>query len=138
MEIDYTQKLSLLLVDDVAVHRFLMASGIEGINPFITIDQAASLDEAIAKLSTNSYSAVISDWSMPGGSGTDLVRWMRARPQYQCVPFIMVSGKEWDDGVASALREQQVDAYIVKPPAPRDLYEKMMNAMEKRRKSATF
>ena len=67
MEIDYNRKLSFLLVDDVQVHRFLMASGIERINPLIKMDQAASLDEAIATLSGGSYNAVISDWNMPGG-----------------------------------------------------------------------
>lgn len=135
MGIDYDRKLTVLVVDDVQVHRFLMASGIERINPFIKIDQAASLDEAIAKLSSGAYSAVVSDWSMPGGGGAELVKWMRARPHFQLVPFIMISGKKGSEEIISAFMELQVDAYVVKPFAPSDLYDKMMSAIETRRKS---
>lgn len=134
MEIDYTQKLSVLLVDGVQAHRFLMGSGIKRMNPFSKIDQAASLDEAITKLSSNSYNAVISDWSMPSGGGAELIKWMRARAHFRRVPFIMISGKNDNKDIINAFMELQVDAYVVKPFAAGHLYEKMMTAIDKRQK----
>jgi DNA-binding response OmpR family regulator len=133
MEIDYSQKLHVLLVDDVQVHRFLMASGIQQINPFIQIDQAASLAEAINQLSNNSYNAVISDWSMPAGGGAELIAWMRARSHFRHVPFIMISSKGSSQDIIDAFMRLEVDAYVVKPFKSQDLYDKMMIAIEKRK-----
>lgn len=134
MEIDYSQKLNLLLVDDVQVHRFLMASGIERINPFVKMDQAASLEEAIAKLSNGNFNAVISDWSMPGGGGPELVKWMRARDHFKRVAFIMISSHNKNEDIIEAFMQHQVDAYVVKPFKARNLFEKVMSAVEKRQK----
>jgi CheY-like chemotaxis protein len=135
MEIDYTQKLNILLVDDVQVHRFMMASGIQRINPFAGIDQAASLDEAIALLSSNTYHAVISDWNMPGGGGAQLIKWMRARNHFRRVPFIMVSSNSDNEDIIGAFMKLQIDAYVVKPFTASDLYEKMATAIQKRQKA---
>jgi CheY-like chemotaxis protein len=133
MEIDYNQNLRILLVDDVQVHRYLMTTGLEHINPFIKIDQAASLEEALAQLSANTYNAVISDWSMPDGGGAELIKWMRARTHFRQVPFIMISSKGGSEDIISAFMELKVDAYVVKPFKRQDLYEKMMSAIEKRK-----
>lgn len=134
MEIDYNRKLSFLLVDDVQVHRFLMASGIERINPFIKLDQASGLNEAIDKLGTNNYNAVISDWNMPDGGGAELVRWMRARHHFQRVAFIMISSKNSSEDIIKAFMEHQVDAYVVKPFKAQNLLDKVMSAVDKRQK----
>jgi CheY-like chemotaxis protein len=134
MEIDYNRKLSFLLVDDVQVHRFLMASGIERLNPLIKLDQASSLDEAIVKLSGDTYNAVISDWSMPGGGGGELIRWMRARKHFLRVAFVMISGKNNSEDIIKAFMELEVDAYVVKPFKSHDLLDKVMNAIDKRQK----
>lgn len=134
MDIDYSKKLHILLVDDVQVHRFLMASGLNRINPFIKTDQASSVEQAIELLSTGEYDAVISDWNMPGDGGAELVKWMRARTHFRRVPFIMISGNNSNQDIIAAFMQLQVDAYVVKPFTPQDLYEKMTAALEKRQK----
>jgi DNA-binding response OmpR family regulator len=134
MDIDYTKDMNLLLVDDVQVHRFLMASGLNRINPFINTDQASTLEQAIDLLSNNDYQAVISDWNMPGGGGAELVKWMRARVHFRRVPFIMISSNSDNEDIINAFMQLQVDAYVVKPFTPKDLYEKMATAIDKRQK----
>lgn len=134
MDIDYTKSLRVLLVDDVQVHRFLMAGGLGRINPFIKTDQASSLEQAIELLSGNEYQAVISDWNMPGGGGPELVKWMRARLHFRRVPFIMISSNNDNEDIIGAFMQHQVDAYVVKPFKAQDLYEKMILAIEKRQK----
>jgi CheY-like chemotaxis protein len=51
---------------------------------------AASVQEAIAALETKHVDAVVSDRSMAGGSGLDLLAYVRAR--WPDLPFILASG----------------------------------------------
>jgi len=133
MDIDYDKKLKILLIDDIKVHRFLMISGMSRINPFLVMDEASSVVEAIAKLSDNNqYNAVLCDWLMPDGGGEELIAWMRMRPHFQHVPFIMVSGKTHSQDIISAFIELGVDAYVMKPAAPKKLYETMVIAIRKK------
>ena len=136
MDIDYTKNLRVLLVDDVQVHRFLMAGGLNRVNPFIKTDQASSMEQATELLSGNEYDAVISDWNMPGGGGPELVKWMRSRVHFRRVPFIMISSNSGNEDIIDAFMQHQVDAYVVKPFQARDLYDKMIAAIEKRQKPA--
>jgi CheY-like chemotaxis protein len=131
MAVDYAKDLKILVVDDVQVHRYLMISGIARLNPFVKIDEATSLDEAITKLSNGQYNVVISDWNMAGGGGDELVKWMRSRANFRRVPFIMISGNTDNEDIIRAFMELGVDAYVVKPFTPQDLYQKMIAAFEK-------
>ena len=131
MEVDYDKELSVLLVDDVQVHIHLMESGLRRINPFIEIDHATSLHEAQAKLGTNRYNVVVSDWNMPGGGGDELVRWMRARIHFKRIPFVMISGNTDNKDIIHAFMELGVNAYVVKPFTPQDLYQKIITVLSK-------
>jgi CheY-like chemotaxis protein len=131
MAVDYAKDLKILVVDDVQVHRYLMTSGIARLNPFVKIDEATSLDDAIAKLSNGKYNVVISDWNMAGGGGDELVKWMRLRANFRRVPFIMISGNTDNEDIIRAFMELGVDAYVVKPFTPQDLYQKMIAAFDK-------
>jgi CheY-like chemotaxis protein len=131
MAVDYAKDLKILVVDDVQVHRYLMTSGIARLNPFVKIDEATSLDEAITKLSNGQYNVVISDWNMAGGGGDELVKWMRSRANFRRVPFIMISGNTDNEDIIRAFMELGVDAYVVKPFTPQDLYQKMIAAFDK-------
>ena len=131
-DIDYEQKLRFLVIDDVPVYRYLMESGIKKVNPFIHLDQASTVEEAMEKLSQEHYNAVISDWNMPEGGGEALLKWMRARPHFRKVPFIMISGKSDNEDIIEAFMRLGVDAYVVKPFNHRDLYEKVMGAIANR------
>ena len=130
-------RVRVLLVDDVDVHRFTMKYGIGIVNPAIHLDEAASLVEAIDKLSTVKYDAVISDWSMPGGGGEELVSWMRAKPQLDGVAFVMISAKNDTKDIIEAFTQHKVDDYVVKPFRRRTLVEKTLTAIQKRRTGAT-
>ena len=131
-DIDFSRKLRLLVVDDVAVHRLLLSSGLARINPFIKVDVAGSGNEAMVKLGgAERYDAVVCDWLMPGGSGEDLLRWMRAKPHFKRVPFIMISGKSSAQEIIEAFTELGVDGYVVKPFMPMDVYRKVVDTIDK-------
>jgi two-component system chemotaxis response regulator CheY len=131
-KVNYTNKRRVLIVDDVEVHRVMMNTFLRKINPFPTLEDASSVQEAIQKLGDGKFDAVVSDWNLPEHGGDALLKWMRARPNFNKVPFIMVSGNTESEDIIHAFVELGVDAYVTKPFKAQDLYEKIVNAYEKR------
>ena len=131
-QINYTKNRRILVVDDVEVHRFMMNSFLSKINPFMTIEQASTVDQAIAKLSDGHFDAVVSDWNLPGQNGEVLLKWMRARANFNRVPFIMVSSNTDNQDIIHAFMALGVDAYVTKPFKAQDLYGKITAAYDKR------
>jgi two-component system chemotaxis response regulator CheY len=60
------------------------------------------------------YSLVISDWNMAPMTGYELLREIRANPDYNRTRFIMVTAESKTDNVIAA-KKAGVDNYIVKP-----------------------
>ena len=87
--IDYEKKLNILVVDDVEVHREMMRTFLLKVNPFIKVEQASSVPQAVEKLNAGNFNVVVSDWNIPDHGGDTLLRWMRARANFNRVPFIM-------------------------------------------------
>jgi len=131
-KVNYTNKRRVLIVDDVEVHRVMMDNFLRKINPFLTVEDASSVQEAIQKMGDGKFDAVVSDWNLPERGGDALLKWMRARPNFNRVPFIMVSGNTESEDIIHAFMELGVDAYVTKPFKAQDLYEKIVNAFEKR------
>lgn len=122
-------EMRILVVDDVKVHLSLMRAGLRRIDPFMIVDLVESIAEAQGSMAENSYDAVICDWMMPGGGGHDLLEWMRKRPHYAYVPFVMMSARDENDDVIKAFVEFGVDDYVVKPFTPDVVYQKVTAAI---------
>jgi two-component system chemotaxis response regulator CheY len=131
-KVNYTHNRRVLIVDDVEVHRVMMSTFLSQINPFLTIEQAACVAQAIEKLSDGHFDAVVSDWNLPDQGGDVLLKWMRARANFNRVPFIMVSGNTDSEDIIHAFMALGVDAYVTKPFKAQDLYEKIVAAYDKR------
>jgi CheY-like chemotaxis protein len=123
----------ILLVDDVSVHRTLLQSGLLRLNPFLQLEVAGSVEEAREKLTSERFAAVVCDWKMPGEGGDGLLRWMRQRPSFKYVPFIMISSQTERQDIILAFVELGVDDYVTKPFTPAAVYEKILRAVEKKR-----
>jgi two-component system, chemotaxis family, chemotaxis protein CheY len=81
---------------------------------FENVEDASDGVSALAKLRTQSFGLVISDWMMEPMSGIELLRQVRADPKLQALPFIMITAENRKDRVAEAERAG-ADAYVVKP-----------------------
>jgi DNA-binding response OmpR family regulator len=57
---------------------------------------------------------LVLDLSLPDTSGLDVLRWVRARPELEGVPVVMLSGSGDDEDIERAY-EIGIDAYLVKP-----------------------
>jgi DNA-binding response OmpR family regulator len=131
-KVNYTRNRRVPVVDDVPVHLVMMDSFLRKINPFMTIEQASTVDQAIATLSDGHFDAVVSDWNLAGQGGDVLLKWMRARANFNRVPFIMVSSNTDNQDIIHAFMAFGVDAYVTKPFKAQDLYEKITAAYDKR------
>lgn len=111
--------LRILLAEDNAFEARL----VQGVLRQLAIGTVAAYRdgaEAMAAVmpETTPFNLVISDWNMPGATGLDLLRHVRA--VWRHTPFLMLTAHAGVDFVANA-KANAVDAYLVKPFSPRDL-----------------
>lgn len=103
----------VLVVDDFRMMARIMRTLLGQIG-YTEIDEAAGGVEALDKMRERRYGLIISDWNMKGMDGLELLKQVRALPQFKATPFIMVSGEARADVVIAA-KKAGVSAYIVKP-----------------------
>jgi two-component system chemotaxis response regulator CheY len=70
--------------------------------------------DALTKLGGASVQMVITDLNMPNMDGIELIRQVRALPQYKYIPIIMLT-TESDDQKKQAGRAAGASGWIVKP-----------------------
>ena len=87
-----------------------------------------SAEEALEHLKAHKVDLLIVDWSLPGMSGLDLVRELRAGEMYRHLPIIMVTGHSEREEVVEAL-QAGVNEYLVKPVGYEVLEEKLQRLM---------
>jgi signal transduction histidine kinase len=99
----------LLIVDDEEAVRMLFSCHL---GESYLCDTAKSADEALARMSRESYALVVSDVMMPGRNGVELLREITARHPETVV--VMVSGVDRTQRVLDAVRLGAYD-YLIKP-----------------------
>ena len=111
-----------LIVDDSATMRRIIANSLGKLG-YTDVVQAEDGADALSKFNA-SIGFVITDWNMPRMSGADLAAALRARPDGQTVPILMVTARSERDDLVEAL-SRGVNNYIVKPFTPQVLREKL-------------
>ena len=86
------------------------------------ISSAATPDTAMQVLGRENFALVLLDIRMPGMSGLDILRLMRAR---QNRPKILMLTAQRDPGTIMQAIEQGADGYLVKPFKPLDLLKRV-------------
>jgi two-component system, chemotaxis family, chemotaxis protein CheY len=81
---------------------------------FADVDAAPDGTAALAKLRSRKFGLVISDWNMEPMTGYELLKQMRADPNLNATPFIMVTAESKTENVIAA-KQAGVNNYIVKP-----------------------
>ena len=105
--------MKVLVVDDYSTMRRIIKSQLTKLG-YTDIDEAATGEDALAKLREAHYGLVISDWNMEPMTGYDLLRKVRADEKLKATPFIMITAESKADH-AIAAKEAGVDNYILKP-----------------------
>jgi two-component system chemotaxis response regulator CheY len=81
---------------------------------FDNTDDAANGQQALDKLRAESYGLVICDWKMAPMDGYELLRQVRADPDLEKLPFMMVTAEPRVERVLKA-REAGVNGFLAKP-----------------------
>jgi two-component system phosphate regulon response regulator PhoB len=102
----------ILIVEDEAALTTLLCYNLEAAQ--FTVETASRGDEAEIKLSENPPDLVILDWMLPGVSGIEICRRLRARAQTRQMPIIMLTARGEESERIRGLATG-ADDYIVKP-----------------------
>jgi two-component system chemotaxis response regulator CheY len=105
--------MSVLVVDDSATMRRIICNHLRSLGHSAVVE-AAGGEAALARVRAGGIELVIADWAMPGMSGLDLVRAMRAERASAAIPVLMITGMGQEEDILSAA-DAGVDGYIVKP-----------------------
>jgi two-component system, chemotaxis family, chemotaxis protein CheY len=105
--------MSVLVVDDYSTMVRIIRNLLRQLG-FSDVDDACDGETALEKMRTKRYGLVISDWNMEPMTGYDLLRHVRATPDLQATPFIMVTAESKTENVIAA-KKAGVNNYIVKP-----------------------
>jgi PAS domain S-box-containing protein len=103
-------------------------------NGDFAVDTVSSGQEALEKIQTTRYDAILSDYQMPGMDGIELLKEVRAR--FGSLPFLLFTGKGREEIVIEALNNG-ADFYIQKGPDLKgmiaELKHKLSRAIERRK-----
>jgi response regulator RpfG family c-di-GMP phosphodiesterase len=111
-------QLRLLLVDDDAALRTLLRTTFELVD--VSVSEAESAAAARALIVADPPDAIVLDVQMPGESGLDLCRWIKADRATRDIVVVLLTGSS-GNGVGLAAGEAGADAYLGKPFSPLEL-----------------
>ena len=105
-------KANILIVEDEEALALLLRYNLEAEG--YEVETVARGDEADLLLKEHSPDLVILDWMLPGLSGIELCRRLRARPETKQLPIIMLTARGEESERVRGLATG-ADDYIVKP-----------------------
>lgn len=117
------KSMSVLIVDDYKTMLRIIRNLLKQID-FNNVEEATDGSEALAKLRSNNFGLVISDWNMSPMTGLQLLQEVRADSRLKTLPFIMVTAESKAENVVVA-KQAGVSNYIVKPFNAETLREKI-------------
>jgi two-component system chemotaxis response regulator CheY len=112
----------ILIVEDSATMRSLLASSLEELEIPVKITEAESGFEALRLLPRFAFDLIVTDINMPDINGLELLSFVRSNDRYREIPLVVVSteGSDRDRDKGLGLG---ADHYLVKPFDPEALRE---------------
>lgn len=101
----------ILIVDDDVVERFVLRGAFE--THGYTVDECGNAEEALDICKSDRPSLVVTDLKLPGASGHDLARSLRARFPTSDMPIVIITGSHSADGWDRAI-EAGAQAMVLK------------------------
>lgn len=111
----FALNLRVLVVDDMSTMRKMVMKALKeiGFTDFIEASNGAKGYEALAT-SPTPVGLIVSDWNMPGSTGLDLLKRVRAESRFKDLPFLLLTAEAESKQVAEAVKAG-VSGYVVKP-----------------------
>jgi diguanylate cyclase (GGDEF)-like protein len=126
--VEQTHATRVLIVDDVADVRRLARSSLTAAG--MAVAEASSGEDALRLTRRFAPDCVLLDINLPGISGLEVCRIIRADHRNAHVAIVMLTGDAEASGKVTAF-SLQADDYIVKPFRPRDLVNRVNDAIRR-------
>lgn len=103
---------TVLVVEDEAAQREVLSYNLEAEGFHVV--RAETGDEALLRIDEDAPDIIVLDWMLPGVSGIEICRQVKARPATRATPVIMLSARTEEADRVRGL-ETGADDYVVKP-----------------------
>ena len=120
----------VLVADDASFVRDTIKRNLRPIIPDVEIYEAPDGRKAMSIVKTKKVHLILSDWEMPEVSGEEFVKWLRQEPEFQKIPFVMVTSRGDRDHVIAAVNAGVSD-YLTKPFTPDELHKKVAKQLKR-------
>lgn len=123
------KNMKILIVDDFSTMRRIIKNLLRDLG-FNNTEEADDGNTGLPKLQTGNFDFLVTDWNMPGMTGIDLLRAVRADEKLKTLPVLMVTAEAKKEQIVMAAQEG-VNGYIVKPFTAQTLKEKIDKIFER-------
>src|SRR5690606_29603038 len=118
-----------LIVDDFSTMRRIIKNLLRDLG-FTNTAEADDGTTALPMLHSGNFDFLVTDWNMPGMTGIDLLRAVRADDRLKGLPVLMVTAEAKRDQIIEAA-QAGVNGYVVKPFTAKVLKEKIEKIFER-------
>ena len=126
--------MKILIVDDFSTMRRIIKNLLRDLG-FTNTAEADDGNTALPMLHSGNFDFLVTDWNMPGMSGIDLLRQVRADDRLKHLPVLMVTAEAKREQIIEAA-QSGVNGYIIKPFTAQTLEEKLGKIFERLAASA--
>ena len=126
---EINKNMRILIVDDFSTMRRIVKNLLGDLG-YTNTAEAEDGNSALAALQASHFDFVITDWNMPGMTGIDLLKAIRADAKLKTVPVLMVTAEAKREQIIAAA-QSGVNGYIIKPFTAQTLQEKLTKIFER-------
>lgn len=123
---------TVLLVEDEGAQREVLSYNLEAEG--FRVAAAADGEEALLLVNEALPDLIVLDWMLPGVSGIEICRRLKARPETRGVPIIMLSARSEEIDRVRGL-ETGADDYVIKPYSVVELMARVRTQLRRARPS---
>ena len=123
------KNIRILVVDDFSTMRRIVKNLLSDLG-FNNTVEAEDGHSAMAVLRQDAVELVITDWNMPGMTGIELLREIRADAKFRALPVLMVTAEAKREQIIEAA-QAGVNGYVIKPFTAATLGDKLGKVFER-------
>ena len=123
------KSMRILIVDDFSTMRRIVKNLLNDLG-FTNTAEAEDGNAALAALRASKFDFVVTDWNMPGMTGIELLKNIRADANLSKLPVLMVTAEAKREQIIEAA-QSGVNGYIIKPFTAATLQEKLTKIFER-------
>ncbi len=123
------KNMKILVVDDFSTMRRIVKNLLKDLG-FTNTVEADDGKTALPILQAGGIDFLVTDWNMPGMTGIDLLKAVRADPNLVNLPVLMVTAEAKRDQIVMAA-QAGVNGYVIKPFTAATLKEKIEKIFER-------